>query len=78
MVEWASSASERTFNQSVANGKKEPTAEVLILCCVRLQHGMCCIGEGFDAAIRRKKQPFAQPGAWIWQLKIKSRSFPAA
>ena len=24
MVEWASSASERTFNQSAANGKKEP------------------------------------------------------
>jgi len=25
MVEWASDASERTFNQSAANGKKEPT-----------------------------------------------------
>ena len=24
MVEWASGASERTFNQSAANGKKEP------------------------------------------------------
>ena len=24
MVEWASDASERTFNQSAANGKKEP------------------------------------------------------
>ena len=24
MVEWASGAFERTFNQSVANGKKEP------------------------------------------------------
>jgi len=71
-------ASKRTLVHLAANGSNEPTAEVLILCCVRLQHGMCCIGEGFDAAIRRKKQPFAQPGAWIWQLKIKSRSFPAA
>ena len=24
MVEWASDASEQTFNQSAANGKKEP------------------------------------------------------
>ena len=28
MVEWASSASERTFNQSAPNGKKEPTLPV--------------------------------------------------
>ena len=29
MVEWASSASERTFNQSAANRKKEPNLSVL-------------------------------------------------
>ena len=28
MVEWASSASERTFNQSAANGKKEPSLQI--------------------------------------------------
>ena len=37
MVEWASSASERTFNQSVANGKKEPIPEVSNLRRVRSQ-----------------------------------------
>ena len=31
MVEWASSASERTFNQSAANGKKEPIVQFAAL-----------------------------------------------
>ena len=34
MVEWASSASERTFNQSAANGKKEPNPAIDFSRCV--------------------------------------------
>ena len=42
MVEWASDASERTFNQSAANGKKEPEAEVMTFRCMRSRRGLCC------------------------------------
>ena len=31
MVEWASGASERTFNQSAANSKKEPIVTIFSL-----------------------------------------------
>ena len=32
MVEWASDASERTFNQSAANGMKEPKLPDTAIC----------------------------------------------
>ena len=32
MVEWASDASERTFNQSAANGRNEPRVTDAALC----------------------------------------------
>jgi hypothetical protein len=31
MVEWASDASERTFNQSAANGMKEPSLPIFCI-----------------------------------------------
>lgn len=40
-----------------ANGRSEPIAEVSNFRCMRAQHGLCCIYEGQNVMICRKKRP---------------------
>ena len=54
MLEWTSGGSERTFNQSAANGRNEPRADLLILCCVRSQHKKSGLNEIFDPPRSRR------------------------
>ena len=63
MVERANSESERTFNQSAANGRKEPIPDLSILCCVRSQREKCGMNEKVRAAAQRFNRPFVDVAA---------------
>ena len=76
-MEWASGGAERTFEQSAANGKKEPKAEATDLCCVRSQRGNCCNSVNFCAAVRRENRSFMRAVAGTTGPRIKLRDKPA-
>ena len=53
----------RTFVNCAANGRFEPSAEVLNIRCMRTQHKNCCNGQEVDIAMQRTNQPFVQLAA---------------
>ena len=65
MVEWASGASERTFNQSAANRWNEPTGDQENFRCKRTQHENCRMSESYGAAVQRAERSFKKAAARI-------------
>ena len=63
MVEWASDASERTFNQSAANGMKEPKPEALKSCCMRSQQDCRSRATKTRPSAQRRLRSFTQIAA---------------
>ncbi len=43
----------------------QPNLRIGFSCCVRMQHGNCCNGVNFDAAIERQNRSFMQVSAWL-------------
>jgi hypothetical protein len=73
MVEWASGASERTFNQSAANRWNEPDPAILFLSCVRSQREKCGMSEKLHAVAQQNNRPFVQVAASIKRRTYRSR-----
>jgi hypothetical protein len=53
----------RTLMQSAAIGRKEPTADLFILCCVRSQRENCGMSKKVRAAAQRFNRPFVDVAA---------------
>ncbi|MEL6296718.1 MAG: hypothetical protein AAFR10_20875, partial [Pseudomonadota bacterium] len=39
-----------------SDGREEPTAEIMVFCCTRLQHLECCVGLKSGAATQRENR----------------------
>ena len=62
---YARKSPKETFRPNAAKGSKEPTPDLLILCCVRSQRGECCVSVKLGAAAQREHRPFVKSAARV-------------